>query len=141
MGAFNFLNRRPLKKADDDRIWQVLEPLNEYGHFVVQRCLNPDGSPRLVRVIDIRDRLTAEQDQHAEEIRAVARLLWRAGFDAYEVPRFLSPWGDLEIHERRARAGDRQHRHHTAGVTNTVTTRTSADITPFGPRSPRARTC
>lgn len=76
----------------------ALEPSNGDRRFLVQRCLNPDGSPRVVRVIDTRDRRTDEQDPH-DEIRVVARLLWEAGFDAYETPVSRSGWGDLEIHE------------------------------------------
>lgn len=99
MGAFEFLRRRPLEKGDDERVRDVLAPLNEDGRFLVQRCLGPDGTPRLVRVVDVRDRHTDEQDRHTEEIRTVARLLWEAGFDVYEMPVSRSAWGDLEIHE------------------------------------------
>lgn len=100
MGRFDYLSRRPLDKGDDEQIRRILEPLNGDDRFLVQRCLDPDGSPRLVRVIDIRDRHTAGQDQHAEDIRTVARLLWEAEFDVYEMPTSRSDWGDLEIHER-----------------------------------------
>lgn len=99
MGTFDFLKRRPLEKGDDERIRHVLEPLNGDGRFLIQRCLNADGSPQLVRVIDIRDRHADEQNGHDKEIRAVARLLWEAGFDAYDIPMSRSAWGDLEIHE------------------------------------------
>lgn len=99
MGKFDFLTRRPLEKGDDERIRTVLEPLNGDGRFVLQRCLNADGTPRLVRVIDIRDRHADEEHRHDEEIRTLARLLGEAGFDAYEMPMCRSPWGDLEIHE------------------------------------------
>lgn len=99
MGAFEFLRRRPLDKGDDERIREVLAPLNVDGPFLLQRCVDRDGTPRLVRVIDIRDRHTNEQDQDVEEIRTVARLLWEAGFDVYETPMSRSEWGDLEIHE------------------------------------------
>ncbi|WP_343985932.1 hypothetical protein [Terrabacter terrae] len=99
MGAFEFLKRRPLEKGDDERIRELLTPLNADGRFVVQRCLDPDGIPQFVRVIDMRDRHTDEQERHTEEIRAVARLLWEAGFDVYETPVSRSAWGDLEIHE------------------------------------------
>jgi hypothetical protein len=99
VGRFDFLRRRPLEKGDDERIRRVLEPLNGDGRFLLQRCLNPDGTPRLVRVIDIRDRHVEEEDRHVDEIRTVARLLWEAGFDAYETPVSRSAWGDLEIHE------------------------------------------
>jgi len=88
-----------LQGGDDERIRRVLEPLNGDGRFVLQRCLNPDGTPRLVRVIDIRDRHAEEEHRQGEEIRAVARLLCEAGFEAYEIPVCRSPWGDLEIHE------------------------------------------
>lgn len=99
MGAFEFLKRRPLQRGDDERVREVLKPLNVDGRYVVQRCLDPDGIPRFVRVIDIRDRHTDEQERHTEEIRAIARLLWDAGFDVYETPVSRSAWGDLEIHE------------------------------------------
>lgn len=100
MGSFEFLNRRPLEKGDDERIRSVLEPLNVDGRFLVQRCLRPDGSPQIVRVIDVRDRRTCQRDQYTDEIRSVARLLGKAGFDVWETSMSRSAWGDLEIHER-----------------------------------------
>jgi hypothetical protein len=99
VGAFEFLRRRPLEKGDDERVRDVHAPLNADGRFLLQRCLDGDGTPRLVRVIDIRDRHTDEQEQHLEEVRTVARLLLEAGFDVYETPMSRSEWGDLEIHE------------------------------------------
>lgn len=100
MGSFEFLNRRPLEKGDDERIRSLLTPMNADGRFFVQRCLRPDGSPQIVRVIDIRDRRTDQKDQYTEEIRFVAGLLEKAGFDVRETSMSRSEWGDLEVHER-----------------------------------------
>lgn len=100
MSRFNFLRRRPLEQGDDEQVRRVLAPLNIDGRFLIQRCIDPDGSPRLIRVIDVRDRYTADEGRHAEEIRRAAAMLWEAGFDVYELPTSRSDWGDLEIHER-----------------------------------------
>lgn len=100
MGVFDFLKERPLQAGDEERVRVVVSRLNADDRYVVARGVNSDGSVRVLRIIDVSDRVEGDESPQFERTEALVRLLRAAVFEAYKDRVTNSSWGDITVGQR-----------------------------------------